>query len=124
MFIHFSLFLQKKGVDIRFDAGFSLALAFWSRSAVLLDLNRGSDALVDIQCAIDSGLDDLKKQHEYYARLAKANARKLNVQCVMVQHRVQHFHRFSNRFVFTLCQREANNAIHLLCECAVTCSTP
>lgn len=73
------VFFLFEGVDIRFDAGFSLALAFWSRSAVLLDLNRGSDALVDIQCAIDNGLDDLKKQHEYYARLAKANARKLNV---------------------------------------------
>lgn len=74
-----TFFSFAKGVDIRFDAGFSLALAFWSRSAVLLDLNRGSDALVDIQCAIDNGLDDLKKQHEYYARLAIANARKLNV---------------------------------------------
>lgn len=72
------MFILSKGVDIRCDAGFSLALAFWSRSAVLLDLNRGSDALVDIQCAIDNGLDELKKQHEYYARLAKANARKLH----------------------------------------------
>lgn len=63
-----------KGLDIQHDAGLTLAMAFWSRSAVLLDLNRGSDALVDIQCAIDNGFDELKKQHEYYARLAKANA--------------------------------------------------
>lgn len=77
-FHYIFLSLVPKGVDIRFDAGFSLALAFWSRSAVLLDLNRGSNALDDIQCAIDNGLDDLKKQHEYYARLAIANARKLN----------------------------------------------
>lgn len=51
-------------------------MALWSRSAVLLDLNRGSDALFDIQSAIDNGLDDLKKQLEYYVRLAKANASK------------------------------------------------
>lgn len=78
IFLSFSLFLtyNSKGVDIRYDGGLSLALAFWSRSAVLLDLNRGADALVDIQCAIDNGLDELKKQCEYYARLAKANASK------------------------------------------------
>lgn len=51
-------------------------MALWSRSAVLLDLNRGSDALVDIQSAIDNGLDDLKKQLEYFIRLARANASK------------------------------------------------
>lgn len=64
------------GVDVRYDAGMSLALALWSRSAVLLDLNRGSDALVDMQCAIDNGLDDIKKQLDYYVRLTKANASK------------------------------------------------
>lgn len=63
-----------KGVDLQHDAGLSLALAFWSRSAVLLDLHRPSDALVDMQCAIDNGLGELKKQVEYYIRLAKANA--------------------------------------------------
>lgn len=75
-FLFFLFILFPKGVDIRHDAGLTLAMAFWSRSAVLLDLNRGCDALVDIQCAIDNGLDDLKKQPEYYARLAKANASK------------------------------------------------
>lgn len=49
-------------------------MSFWSRAAILLDLNRGDDALVDIQCAIDNGLDDVKKQLEYFVRLAKANA--------------------------------------------------
>lgn len=67
---------HSKGVDIRYDAGLSLALAYWSRSAVLLDLNRGAEALVDIQCAIDNGLDDLKKQPDYYARMARAHASK------------------------------------------------
>lgn len=69
-------FSHLKGMDIRHDAGLTLALALWSRSAVLLDLNRGCDALVDIQSAIDNGLDDLKNQLEYYVRLAKANASK------------------------------------------------
>lgn len=61
---------------MRYDGGLSLALAFWSRSAVLLDLNRGNDALADIQCAIDNGLDDVKKQLDYYVRMAKANSSK------------------------------------------------
>lgn len=79
LYIYYICFYFVEGVDIRFDSGLSLALALWSRSAVLLDLNRGTDALVDIQCAIDNGLEDLKKQHEYYARLARANARKSNI---------------------------------------------
>lgn len=66
--------MQFEGTDIRFDSGLTLAMSFWSRAAVLLDLNRGDDALFDIQCAIDNGLDDVKKQLEYYVRLAKANA--------------------------------------------------
>lgn len=61
---------------MRYDGGLTLALAFWSRSAVLIELCQGSEALVDIQCAIDNGLENLKKQLEYYVRLAKANARK------------------------------------------------
>lgn len=68
-----------KGVDIQHDAGLSLALALWSRSAVLLDLHRPNDALNDMQCAIDNGLDELKKQVEYYVRLAKANASECNI---------------------------------------------
>lgn len=64
------------GIDIRYDGGLSLALALWSRSAVLLDLNRGDDALADIQCAIDNGLDNVKKKLDYYVRMAKANASK------------------------------------------------
>lgn len=64
------------GVDKQIDEGMSLGLALWSRSAVLLDLNRGDDALVDIQSAVDNGLDDAKKQLDYYVRLAKANASK------------------------------------------------
>lgn len=72
------------GVDIRCDGGLTLALALWSRSAVLLDLNRGSDALVDIQSAIDNGLDDVKKQLEYYVRLAKANASKYTTEILCV----------------------------------------
>lgn len=71
-------FSHFKGVDIRHDAGLTLAQALWSRSAVLLDLNRGCDALADIQSAIDNGLD-LKKQLEYYVRLARANASKYTI---------------------------------------------
>lgn len=70
--------MYRSGIDIRYDGGLSLALALWSRSAVLLDLNRGNDALADIQFAIDNGLDDVKKHHEYYVRMAKANASKLH----------------------------------------------
>lgn len=68
--------MNHTGIDIQHDGGLTLAFALWSRSAVLIDLNRGFDAIVDIQCAIDNGLDDVKKQLEYYVRLAKANARK------------------------------------------------
>lgn len=68
-------------------------MALWSRSAVLLDLNRGSDALVDIQSAIDNGLDDVKKQLEYYVRLAKANASKYTtgILCVTTSSIYIHF---------------------------------
>lgn len=59
---------------MQFDGGLTLALAFWSRSAVLLDMRRADDALVDIQCAIDNGYDAIKTHLEYYIRLAKANA--------------------------------------------------
>lgn len=77
-FVFFLIFIFE-GNDIRFDGGLTLALAFWSRSAVLLQLNRGADALVDIQCAIDNGLEQIKSKPEYFARLAKANARKLKL---------------------------------------------
>lgn len=66
---------QFKGIDLRYDGGLSLALAFWSRSLALLELNRGDDALVDIQCAIENGLNDIKKTSQYFIRLAKAYAR-------------------------------------------------
>lgn len=75
----FSFYIFCPGEDIRFDGGFSLAMAFWTRSTVLLQLNRGADALVDIQCAIDNGLESIKSKPEYFARLAKANARKSNL---------------------------------------------
>ena len=58
----------------RIDAGLSLALALWCRSSVLLELGNGHDALADIQFAIDNGLQQAKQRHEYYLRLAKANA--------------------------------------------------
>lgn len=73
----FLSFYYFEGIDLRYDGGLTLALAFWSRSAVLLQLNRGADALVDIQCAIDNGLEPIKAKPEYFARLAKGNARKL-----------------------------------------------
>lgn len=78
-FLHliFLSFYYIEGIDLRYDGGLTLALAFWSRSAVLLQLNRGADALVDIQCAIDNGLEPIKAKPEYFARLAKGNARKL-----------------------------------------------
>lgn len=50
-------------------------MAHWFRSAILLQLNRPADALVDIQCAIDNGLERYKSKPEYFGRLAKANAR-------------------------------------------------
>lgn len=67
-------FFCQTGLDVQFDGGLTLAFAFWSRSAVLLELRRGADALVDIQCAIDNGYDAIKTQLEYYIRLARANA--------------------------------------------------
>lgn len=72
--------MHHSGIDVRSDGGLSLALALWSRSAVLLDLNRGNDALADIQCAIDNGLDDVKKHLDYYVRMTKANASKYFMQ--------------------------------------------
>ena len=89
-----------KGVDIRQDAGFSLAKALWSRSAVLLDLNRGNDALADIQSAIDNGLDDLKKQPEYYVRLARANASKCTRWILCIQRHSLHIRFLSLCMVF------------------------
>lgn len=64
--------------DIRCDAGLTLAYAFWSRSSVLLALKNGQSALIDMQCAIANGFEQIKKDFEYYKRLAIANARKLN----------------------------------------------
>lgn len=71
-----SYYFLLSGVDLRYDGGLSLALALWSRSSVLIELNRHEDALVDIQCAIENGLNDIKKTSEYFIRLAKAYARK------------------------------------------------
>lgn len=59
------------------DAGLSLAYAFWSRSAVLLELKNGQNAIIDMQCAIENGLEKVKEDFEYYKRLTIANARKL-----------------------------------------------
>lgn len=60
---------------MRYDGGLSLAFALWSRSSVLLKLKHGAEALVDIQSAIDNGLEQVKKTPEYFKRLATAYAR-------------------------------------------------
>lgn len=63
------------GADLRYDGGLSMGLALWGRSAVLIELGRGEEALVDIQQAIENGLGEIKKKSEYFVRLAKAYAR-------------------------------------------------
>lgn len=59
------------------EGGMHLALALWSRSGVLLELNSGAAALSDLQYSLECGLP--AKQHgAYYLRLARANASELN----------------------------------------------
>lgn len=101
-------FYFSQGNDLRYDGGLTLATAYWSRSAVLLQLNRGADALVDIQCAIDNGLEPIKTKPEYFARLAKANARKLNAEAK------RFFFRFS-----LLIRLMRYTAMRCACPCAV-----
>lgn len=64
----------KKDVELQIDGGLSLALALWSRSAALLELGDGKNAISDLQHSLTCGLP--AKQHgAYYLRLARANAR-------------------------------------------------
>lgn len=68
----------EKYVDTHVDGGLSLAFALWTRSAVLLELGDGKSAISDLQHSITCGLP--AKQHgAYYLRLARANARKIQI---------------------------------------------
>lgn len=106
--------LFSQGNDLRFDGGLTLATAYWSRSAVLLQLNRGADALVDIQCAIDNGLEPIKTKPEYFARLAKANARKSKANRFLFSLLLSCFFCF-----FRLIRLMRYNAMRCACPCAV-----
>lgn len=65
-------------VDLTADGGLTLALALWSRAAVLLELGNGQAALSDLQYSLVCGLP-AKEHGSYYVRLAKANACKLPI---------------------------------------------
>ncbi|KAL9903656.1 SET and MYND domain containing, class 4, member 2 isoform 2-T2 [Glossina fuscipes fuscipes] len=60
-----------KGVNKQIDGGFSLAMAFRTRAAILLAMDEGKVALSDLKLAASFGLDT-HKNVDYYIQLAKA----------------------------------------------------
>lgn len=64
-----------KGQEPEIDRGYSLPLALWTRSEILLKLMDGVKAMRDIQFAARI-LPDFKQNPEYFARLAKCHKSK------------------------------------------------
>ncbi|XP_050335522.1 SET and MYND domain-containing protein 4 [Bactrocera neohumeralis] len=62
-----------KDVDLAVDNGLSLAMAYRSRAAILINLGNGQAAMSDLKLAANYGLE-LKENVDYYIKLAKAYA--------------------------------------------------
>uniref|UniRef100_A0A0A1X542 SET and MYND domain-containing protein 4 n=1 Tax=Zeugodacus cucurbitae TaxID=28588 RepID=A0A0A1X542_ZEUCU len=62
-----------KDVDPAVDNGLSLAMAYRSRAAILINMGNGQAAMSDLKLAATYGLE-LKENADYYIKLAKAYA--------------------------------------------------
>lgn len=70
---YFFNFYAIADVDLAVDNGLSLAMAYRSRAAILINLGNGQAAMSDLKLAANYGLE-LKENVDYYIKLAKAYA--------------------------------------------------
>ncbi|XP_055914079.1 SET and MYND domain-containing protein 4 [Eupeodes corollae] len=62
-----------RDIDLSVDGGLTLALAFWTRALILLDMGNGEAALSDLKLAANYGVES-KSSVDYYLKMAKAYA--------------------------------------------------
>lgn len=63
--------IYNKGLHSDIDNGLSLALAYWTRAIILLEMGEGELSMIDLKLAVSNGLQ-IKDNPDYYLKLTTA----------------------------------------------------